>query len=1049
MPGSVPASTEMYRQLVEAAVDIIYCADRDGCFTYFNPTAVRLLDYEPDEILGRLFLDLIHPDYRRAAKRFYVQQVRRQTPTTYYEYPAIARDGRVVWLGQHVQLVWSEGQIVGVQAVARDITARRSMETELKEAHSELAQRVQERTAELTRINESLLAEVTERQRLVGHARRLMEIGAAINRSLELDDILSLVRSAIVEAGGFDRAGVFTVDGDVVHGAWGTDEHGAIRDEHYLVENLYDWGPRIQGLITGEQILYIEELGVDSLPPGLQSVHIPHAVIPLRTGGELVGLISIDNLLTGRPVTPETVGALLPFTEQAEVAIRNARLLAERTRHLKLQDRLAALAAATGAGLDLRTVLRMAREYITEACGFDRAGIFVYDPAVMALRGVCGTDRDGGETDGGGVLVRLPVGIDPAARTWAHGEMDVVLYDDFTAALDLAPGDLMYGVKANASIYMRSGDAVVGMVGVDNLLSGAPITRADIERLLPFAEQAAVAIWNARLVDERERHLEMHRRIAAIAAATSRRKPLPGILRIARDSAVEVCGFDRAAVFVYDAERGTMCGVCGTSREGEAIDTTGAEFNAPVEIDRRAKYFVHGELECILFEDMTASYGLAPDNEMYGVHANGAVFLRADDALVGMLCVDNFLRDAPISAADMERLMPLAEQAAVAIRDARLVSDLHHAQEALVHSEKLRAVGELASGVAHNVNNVLMAVMGYAELIPLAGDNLEEVHSHAATILQAASDGADVVRRLQQFARKETAARQEVFDLSTVVMEAVNLTRPAWHNQAAGRGTRFDVTTDMAPGLLVHGIASEIREVIVNLVRNAIDAMESGGSISVRCWQEPCGAAVEVADSGSGMDIATLHRVFEPFFTTKGPGKGTGLGLSVAWGIVDRHGGRITAESLPGGGSVFRIVLPAAAVLPKDIQCERQARTIAGTGILLAEDDETVRQSLAAMLTSLGAHVEATTGGEAALSQLESCEDGYDILVSDQAMVGMTGIDLLSRVRERWPGVRRVLLSGWGADLSEWPAADAAELILSKPVGCEALEQSLGELLAR
>jgi PAS domain S-box-containing protein len=360
-------------------------------------------------------------------------------------------------------------------------------------------------------------------------------------------------------------------------------------------------------------------------------------------------------------------------------------------------------------------------------------------------------------------------------------------------------------------------------------------------------------------------------------------------------------------------------------------------------------------------------------------------------------------------------------------------AELRQAQEALIHSEKLRAVGELASGVAHNVNNVLQAVLGYAELIPLAEGATEEIKHYARTITYAAEHGAEIVRRMQTFARKENVIASEVFDLTEIAREAMELTRPVWHSQAIGRGTSIEVTTRLLPQLWVLGSASEIREVCVNLVKNAAESMIGGGILRLHSFEENGQAVLEVADTGIGMDEATRQRVFEPFYTTKGVGEGIGLGLAVAWGIVNRHQGRISVQSTPGQGSVFRLYLPLTDQAVTTSQ-DPTPMALNGIRLLLVDDDPAVLEGLARALERSGAVVSVASDALQARDWLESHSAHCDIVLSDHGMVGLTGLELLSWVRHYAPHIRRVLFSGWGENLPGNVDASAAERILSKPL---------------
>ncbi len=382
---------------------------------------------------------------------------------------------------------------------------------------------------------------------------------------------------------------------------------------------------------------------------------------------------------------------------------------------------------------------------------------------------------------------------------------------------------------------------------------------------------------------------------------------------------------------------------------------------------------------------------------------------------------------------------------------------LNQTQEALMRAEKLRAVGELASGVAHNVNNVLTAVLGYAELIQGAENVTPEIRNYARTIQRAALDGAEVVRRMQRFARKEAKTDKELFALTETVREALDLTRPAWHTLAMGRGIQIQTDLRLDTPMWVLGSASEIREVFVNLITNAVHAMPEGGTLSVHSFISDDLAVVEVSDTGIGMDEQVYKRIFEPFFTTKGPSLGTGLGLSVAWGILTQHRGRIDVQSAPGAGAVFRVSLPLAAspapsAAPSSTSPAKNAENtdtmLPGVRVLLVEDEALVLEGVAHMLRGRGAQVTPTSSASEALQTLAANPSGFDLILSDHGMVGLTGLELLAQVRAQYPHLRRVLLSGWGANLPAEMDTSASELVLAKPIHRDCLITSLASLLA-
>jgi signal transduction histidine kinase len=386
----------------------------------------------------------------------------------------------------------------------------------------------------------------------------------------------------------------------------------------------------------------------------------------------------------------------------------------------------------------------------------------------------------------------------------------------------------------------------------------------------------------------------------------------------------------------------------------------------------------------------------------------------------------------------------LAPFVALALHNADLYRSLKQTQEALVRAETLRAVGELASGVAHNINNLLAAVLGYAELIQMERDDPEAVLRDARIIEKAAQDGAAVVQRIQRFARQSDAQEHQKADIAALLTEALELTRVKWHNEAHRRGTTIAVESDLTPDLCVEGHPAELREVFVNLIRNACDAMPEGGVLTVRCRAQEEVALIEIADSGVGMDEETRRRVFEPFFTTKGVERGLGLGLSVSWGLVDRHGGRIEVQSATGRGALFQVRLPRQGHFRLTERLPERAPLHAR--VLLVEDEAGVRDSLARGLRKAGLIVHAVPGGPEALAWLHEFGGACEIAVCDHGLTGMTGLELLAELRCRYPHIRRVLLSGWGAYLPGESDASPAETVFAKPITTAALVAGLRSL---
>jgi signal transduction histidine kinase len=562
-------------------------------------------------------------------------------------------------------------------------------------------------------------------------------------------------------------------------------------------------------------------------------------------------------------------------------------------------------------------------------------------------------------------------------------------------------------------------------------------------------EQRAKGEQEAGLGQEAQHHTATSRRhiqrrwLSRLADSMAARMPLPDLLRLLREGVIESCGFDRVGIFLYDASTHTLQGVWGTDRQGHPISIEDLVLPVPTDEPQYIVRLIRGEMAYYLVPDHSQRQGLLPDDPMYGVGAHAQISMRCNGEVVGLVCVDNLLSDHPITEEDIEELMVFAEQGALAVHSTRLLDEVKQTQAILVRAEKLRAVGELASGVAHNVNNVLAAVQGYAELIQDAPTATAELRHYARIIERAVQDGAAMVQRIQRFARTESLEDAVPFEFARIAREAIDLTRPAWHSQALAQGLKIEIVTDMAPGVRAIGVASEIREVLVNLIKNAADAMPSGGILTVSCYVDGDDGVFAVTDTGIGMSAETQRHIFEPFFSTKDDMRGTGLGLAVAWGIIQRHGGGIDVQSAPGKGTTIEVHLPfSREPAVHEAICTRDG-ALDGLRVLVVEDEELVAGGIGRILMAHGAAPYLAQDAKEALDWLARNADACDLVLSDHGMIGCTGLQLLERVRELYPHLRRVLLSGWGAMLPNVQDTSAAELLLSKPIRQEQLVDAL------
>lgn len=375
------------------------------------------------------------------------------------------------------------------------------------------------------------------------------------------------------------------------------------------------------------------------------------------------------------------------------------------------------------------------------------------------------------------------------------------------------------------------------------------------------------------------------------------------------------------------------------------------------------------------------------------------------------------------------------------------ISEKKTFSQQLIRTEKLASLGTMAGGVAHDFNNILMTILGNTQLL---SKELAQMPAHVRrrlkNIEQAVLDGAHVVRRLQVFTGKEHGLQEKA--KRTVIHEAVqdvlDLTRPRWKNALEKQGHCVEIVKDLTPGLCAAMHSADFREVLTNLVFNAIDAMPRGGTLRFRSYAGEDGVFLEVSDTGIGMDEETRQKIFEPFFTTKGAGN-SGLGLSVCWSLIQRWGGRLTVRSHPGLGTTFILKLPEART-EKDGEERREA----GPGrnvpkrLLVVDDEREVLELLGDMLRLMGHHVTTEHDSRKALELLDS--QFFDLILTDLGMPDVNGWDIAERAKACRPRVPVILVSGWGAQYEDEDLSHrGVDLVCSKPLS----HQKLLEILER
>jgi signal transduction histidine kinase/ActR/RegA family two-component response regulator len=354
---------------------------------------------------------------------------------------------------------------------------------------------------------------------------------------------------------------------------------------------------------------------------------------------------------------------------------------------------------------------------------------------------------------------------------------------------------------------------------------------------------------------------------------------------------------------------------------------------------------------------------------------------------------------------------------------------------------RMEALGRMTMGVAHDLNNLLSGLIGHIELLREEAEetgSVDGLQSSIRTIEQTAEDGAALIEKLQRYIRQDTEEHFEQVDLSALVDDCITLTQPYWYNEPRREGIEIEVETALSEVPPIQGAAAELREVFVNLILNAVQAMPDGGTLSFETYVADRSVCARVHDTGIGMSDDVQANIFEPLFTTKGE-DGTGMGLAASYGIVQEHDGDIEVASTPGEGTSFTLLFPSTVPSPAATEENDVTPTQDDSvQVLVVDDDEMVRSTVRKLLTLKDHAVDCAASGAEALALIE--QTSYDIVFTDYGMPEMTGAGLARTLHTRHPEMPVVLLTGYTELETE---IDDVEAVISKPFKLDELQQAI------
>jgi signal transduction histidine kinase len=592
-----------------------------------------------------------------------------------------------------------------------------------------------------------------------------------------------------------------------------------------------------------------------------------------------------------------------------------------------------------------------------------------------------------------------------------------------------------------------------------------------ISVIAPLAEQAAVAILNTRLREKLEAESRRFKRIIEVGNSVKHHLGpetgmlvAPTILRQICETACDL-GWERAVILLREtADKGAYSNYIG-AYHGEFSE------HQMSELDQKSTHRMPVE-----------GFSTTPGARQSGIHrrigdhsfilgpsANSplrkwhpeeflVIPLAHEGKLYGTLSVDRTRVKSIPTDSDVEPLEMLADQATIVLYNWRLIEQLRtqldevntlREQERLrtdqlQRTERLRALGELASGVAHNFNNALTIIQGRVGLLRMR-QNDDQTRQALELIHQVALDAGNIVRRIQDFAKVRLDNTDFVtIELNELIREVAEVTRPRWKDEAESIGRKISVECLTNGFAYTNGNPTELREVLTNLIFNSVDAMPEGGKIVLSLQKSESEVCLSISDTGTGIPEEIRPRIFDPFFSTKG-GLGTGMGLSVSHNIITRHEGRIWAEDGPAGGTVFHIALPSAApqlqperIGPPSLQFARPLR------ILVIDDEIAVGEFIREILGELGHFAVFQSSPREALNLLQS--EVFEAIFTDLGMPEMSGWQFISEARKTHPDTPVVLVSGWANTLNKEELRAQSIRSLSKPVDLGELQAILKEI---
>lgn len=866
-------------------------------------------------------------------------------------------------------------------------------------------------------------ASAIENARLYGFINRKVEqlstlynVSAVIHSETDTHTMLEKVLTATGEFLPYSAAAIWGID-EKIDSFVPMAVNGLINPELLARGALSATGSLLSQVAQSGKSHMISDIRIETGPQSSFAEAVSELAVPIRISEKVIGIFSIGSIKKCAFGNLDE-DFLETLAAQIAVAMERSRLFEqERERGLKLRT-IFEFSRKLSRSINLQEVLKIAVESIREAFEYQLVAIFAID------------------NNGGNFYVgyqsaasarRLPDDFTVPRNKGLLGQTintrktiycaDVTREPQYVTAIE--------DVKSEVCIPIIVGDKIMGVLDVESM-NYDDFTAEDIGTLEAFSDIMAVAMDNSYLFEEIVQKAERLSLIDNINKAISATLDLDSFFKVVAKAVADNAGYRWTSLVVPENESFSF-------KAGYAPRSAGAISPGPILDmlqDNLRTVIEQARPEFVSFSQL-ARLG-DPQKLQVTFDAgirNLGLFPIGDSAKADAVMIVGSSRSEGFSSQELLLLKDLAVHLRIAWQNAQLYrqlktafDQLQEAQERVIQTEKLRALGEMSSGVVHDFNNILAAILGRTQILqrrlcaPVDADGTALLEKGLGIIEKAALDGSHILSRISEFTKKKPSEKFVAVHLDQIIADAIELTRPKWCDVARSDGKKIEVEFNRSGLLQAAGSPSELREVFTNLIINAVDAIPNTGRITIEAAADQTQRIkIVLQDDGQGMAEETRKRIFEPFFTTKGS-KGTGLGLSVTYGIISRHKGNIEVESKAGVGTKFIITLPALVSMEgtpsAPVTCETRARA---REILVVDDQEEFSEILLEILMSKGYHADSVGNGHLAMEALRRKK--YDLVITDLGMPGFSGWELADAIFRDWPETRVVMATGWGTQL--------------------------------